>query len=533
MSSRKKRSKCSKSRSKSVSSLNGERFEEEKINPNEDVNNDRFNIKTSKIMGRYIVASKDLNPGEIILSEAPLVVGPCAGCKVICIACYQLLENSNYAKCFECGWPLCKSTCSGINKKYGHTQEECLILKSSKSEKFLNYKDFDRLQENFQAIVPLRCLILKESDPKTFEKIAQMESHETIRKCIPDLWSLDKINVIDRIRLDWGLKEFSEEEIHRICGILEVNCFEIGQNSVSIRGLYPQAFLMSHDCIPNTSHSDEEDFKLTVRASVKISKNQPITLSYAYTLQGTLKRREHLLENKFFECKCLRCKDPTELGTNLGALICPKCKRGSVLPSDPLNCESSWSCNNKSQKCPGYTVTSKSMKLLINRIQSEIDEIDCNDVKKMEYLLEKYRNVLHPNHYLCLSLKLSLSQLYGKINGFLIHELTDELLERKIEICREILKIFDVLEPGYTRIRGVTLYELHAPIMIMVSRKFEKQQITKSELKNLLREVVRYLEEASVILSYEPSSTSEGIMGIAAKEALGRIKDWGNVIGRI
>lgn len=72
----------------------------------------------------------------------------------------------------------------------------------------------------------------------------------------------------------------------------------------------------------------------------------------------------------------------------------------------------------------------------------------------MELFLQKYRNVLHPTHYLCLGVKLSLSQLYGKVNGYLIHELRDELLYRKMEICKEILKAFDVVEPGFTRLRG-------------------------------------------------------------------------------
>lgn len=72
----------------------------------------------------------------------------------------------------------------------------------------------------------------------------------------------------------------------------------------------------------------------------------------------------------------------------------------------------------------------------------------------MEQFLQKYRNVLHPTHYICLSVKLSLSQLYGKVKGYLIHELPDELLERKRDVCKEIIKVFDIVEPGFTRLRG-------------------------------------------------------------------------------
>lgn len=133
-----------------------------------------------------------------------------------------------------------------------------------------------------------------------------MESHNEIRRNIPDLWALNQTRVVDRIIKDWKLTEFSEDEIHTICGILEVcqtnfailthsygcscmkqvNAFEIGQQGVNIRGIYPTSFLLSHDCVPNTNHTDEEDtYKLTVRASTRIPLGHPITLSYAYTLQ--------------------------------------------------------------------------------------------------------------------------------------------------------------------------------------------------------------------------------------------------------
>ncbi|XP_018323549.1 SET domain-containing protein SmydA-8-like [Agrilus planipennis] len=498
-----------------------------------------FRIKNSKVMGRYMVAARYFEPGEIIVSETPLVVGPCTGCKVQCLGCYQTLnQKDKYHKCKNCGWPLCSPKCSGISQYYGHSTSECNILKETKSSNFLNYANFDDLKINLHALVPLRCLLLKSLNPSGYEKLMNMEAHNEIRANIPEVWNGNQKTVVEKIRNDWGLLEYTEEEIHTICGILEVNAFEIGQNGVNIRGLYPSAFLLSHDCVPNTNHNDEEkDFRLTIRASLPISKNQPITLSYAYTLQGTLKRREHLLENKFFECMCKRCSDPTELGTFTSALRCPKCEKGWVLSTNPLDPEAAWSCNNSQtqeseNRCPGYRVTAKSMKLLINRITQEVDSIDCNDIERMEEFLEKYRNVLHPSHYLCLGVKLSLSQLYGKINGYLINELTDEQLTRKREICREIMKIFDIIEPGYTRLRGVTLYELHAPIMILTTRQYEQEDITKSELRRRLKEVVKCLEQANIILGSESPSSAEGMMGIAAKDALEKIRNWEKIIGK-
>ncbi|XP_050298611.1 SET domain-containing protein SmydA-8-like [Anthonomus grandis grandis] len=495
----------------------------------------KYEVKTSKVMGRFIVSKKDIRPGEVIISEGPLVVGPCTDCKVQCLGCYKNLENEKkFTRCHNCGWPICSRKCSGLRTAHGHSEIECTILEECKSASLMNFTSLEDLRLHYQAIVPLRCLILKTTDPSSYSILMDMESHNEIRKNIPDLWELNQTRVVDRIIKDWRLTEFTEEEIHTICGILEVNAFEIGQQGVNIRGLYATAFLLSHDCVPNTNHTDEENtYHLTIRASTRIPKGYPVTLSYAYTLQCTQKRREHLLENKFFECRCKRCADPTELGTYTGALICPKCDNGLVLCDNPLNFDSTWSCIYSGKQCPGYVISANSMKLLLNRISQEADQIDSNDIKAMEHFLQKYRNVLHPTHYLCLAIKISLSQVYGRISGYIIQELNEKPLLRKKELCEEILSVFDVIEPGFTRIRGVTLYEIHAPMMILLTRQIESQPMSKKDIKAALKDILKYLTEAKIILSYEPIHSSEGIMGSAANDALKQIKDWEKIVGKI
>lgn len=43
---------------------------------------------------------------------------------------------------------------------------------------------------------------------------------------------------------------------------------------------------------------------------------------YTNALWGTRERRAHLLSTKYFKCKCKRCSDATELGTNLSTIVC-------------------------------------------------------------------------------------------------------------------------------------------------------------------------------------------------------------------
>lgn len=93
----------------------------------------------------------------------------------------------------------------------------------------------------------------------------------------------------------------------------------------------------------------------------------------------------------------------------------------------------------------------------------------------------------------------------------------------KEEYCRHLLEIVDVLEPGYSRLRGVTMYELHAPIMIQASRLFEDKKITVQEFKKRLREVTKLLRDSEKILSYEPEGSAEYTMALGARDAIKRI----------
>ncbi|XP_063228128.1 SET domain-containing protein SmydA-8 isoform X2 [Bacillus rossius redtenbacheri] len=460
---------------------------------------------------RYLVASRDLRPGELIISEDPLVVGPCYDCQPLCVGCYRRLDlAAQDFRCERCGWPLCAADCPGRGAEHGHSGRECEALAASDARRHL----VEDLRAQYRALVPLRCLLLKAGAPDRWRALRGMESHDELRRAIPSIWSSNQSAVVDRIRRLWRVPGFDESEIHTVCGVLEVNCFEVGQGGVSIRALYPTAFYMAHDCVPNTNHTDDAGYRLYVRASTPIRKGEAITLSYAYTLQGTLKRREHLRDSKFFECRCARCSDPTELGTHAGALLCPRClAEGCVLSSRPLDAAAPWRC----ARCHDYSVEAPAVGLLLDRIGEEAEAIDGNDVEALESFLLKYRNVLHANHYLFLGALHSLSQLYGKVDGYLIDQLPERLLLRKRDICRQLLGVCDVLEPGYTRLRGTILYELHAPLMVLLSRspRFSPQQ---------LKEVMRCLEEASVILGFEPLGSPEGDMGAAARQALAHLR---------
>ncbi|XP_035444080.2 SET domain-containing protein SmydA-8 isoform X1 [Spodoptera frugiperda] len=485
-----------------------------------------YEIKQSEVMGRYLVASRDIRAGEVIVEEPAIAVGPCTGCGLICLGCYRELEETSLAKCRGCKWPMCSGSCPGYGKYTGHSTYECDTLKDIPPD----YSNLEDLKDSYQALMPLRCLLLKTADPAKWTALSAMEAHNELRKARGDIWPINEKNVVQRMK-KWGL-QYEDQEIHTVCGILEVNAFEVGGSGANARALYDRAYLLAHDCTPTTTHTDSERVPgrpLTIRASVPHKAGDLISLCYAYTLQGTLKRREHIKHSKFFDCSCARCRDPTELGTYASAFRCPRCS-GRVLPTAPLDPAAMWHCvDNDCQ----YVMTAPSVQLLLKRLTDEYELIDANDVRGFEGFLHKYRNVIHNTHYLCLSAKHSLSQLYGKVAEYMIHEMPEAELNRKIEICRDLMKAFDVIEPGYSRLRGVTLYELHAPLMILTTRDFEKKAITKDNLRTRLKEIVKYLTESALILGFEPSQSSEGLMATAARDALKKIKTWEQIIGKI
>lgn len=156
-------------------------------------------------------------------------------------------------------------------------------------------------------------------------------------------------------------------------------------------------------------------------------------------------------------------------------------------PSNAL-CHSSLHFPFRCRSC-NYTVGGKSILILLERLFDELEVLDPNSIKDYEDYLKRYANVLHPNHYLILSAKHSLCQLVGRSDGFIINELDLTQLQKKEQYCRDLLNVVNVLEPGNSRIRGIIMYELHAPMMVKITREFENRTINSKQLRCRLKEV--------------------------------------------
>jgi hypothetical protein len=94
------------------------------------------------------------------------------------------------------------------------------------------------------------------------------------------------IQVIRRLRV--SVEPPTAELMQKLCGILDVNAFELrtpdALDGLLLRGLYTEATLMAHDCRGNTHLTVDDNFRLTVYASIAIKENEPILFNYTSSL---------------------------------------------------------------------------------------------------------------------------------------------------------------------------------------------------------------------------------------------------------
>lgn len=318
---------------------------------------------------------------------------------------------------------------------------------------------------------------------------------------------LDHIKAIDQSD-NQILPDCSAEQLHRICGILEVNALNISLPSgLEISALYPTACLLEHSCTPNCYFTFDftKNYKISMIAARDIRRGEHLSIMYTHMLWGTQMRQEHLMTNKYFICSCQRCLDPSELGTYISGLKCIGADElscnGTMLPSDAMP-HTDWICD----VCP-VRIASDQVNILMSNIEAEVDAIMMNsttNIQELENLIEKLKTFLHDNHYHIFALKHSLIQLYGSQKDYLTEQLSDELLERKIVMCHEMLETVDTIDPYAIRLSlysGIILYELHLACVEMESRKLKASKINGipydyEELYN----AERYLARAKTVL---------------------------------
>ena len=256
--------------------------------------NKPYTVKDSKAYGRYMVATRNLAPGDIILREKAALVGPSLdGAKPQCLGCSVGLTEV-FHPCSLCKGPLCSKKC----EKHPMHVDECKQLKLNAGAIY-NRPDHGsmvkrkHLPENcsYQAILPIRAMLLKKTDIKKYKAVLGLQGHVEERKEMKkDV--VVKEQVLPVVQ-QFKLQEAHEDMIQNLCGIFDTNCFEISPSGAgdSLSAIFPAAAMMMHSCYKNTRLTFTDDHVLTILARSPIKKGEKIYHTYAHTFKTTTIRR--------------------------------------------------------------------------------------------------------------------------------------------------------------------------------------------------------------------------------------------------
>ncbi|XP_067627112.1 SET domain-containing protein SmydA-8 [Eurosta solidaginis] len=449
-----------------------------------------FRIAKDNVLGRYLKATRNIKAGSVIFAEMPTIVGPkwyltereeqvavmpCVGCFTPC--------RMGVHHCPKCRWPTCSPNCGGLDNPNLHAPE-CIILMlgpgpaSCDPCSLIDYYRSD-------ALVVLKCLLLQRQNPKKWAELMDMQSHEEERvgselhndaekRIVSYLQRnfLQRLRSVEQKQKEKYLQEYDTKVLHRICGIIETNymCINL-PTGIELSGVYYTACMMEHACQPNCffRFDQRNGFKISIIAGREIANDEHLIIMYSNMLWGTQMRQEHLAMTKHFLCKCERCRDPSELGTNFSAMLCmgdegKRCD-GIQLPKDPLDIKSDWACN----KCP-ITISGTEVRYILAQMTEEVDNLLTRKptVKQLETLIEKLSKFLHQNHFHLFNLKHTLLQLYGNKSGFSTKTLSVGILNRKLKMCEELYDICEKLDPHTIRLSiyvGIILYEMQTVLV--------------------------------------------------------------------
>ena len=89
---------------------------------------------------------------------------------------------------------------------------------------------------------------------------------------------------------------------------------------------------------------------------------------------------------------------------------------------------------------------------IVNESDRILHDTYGHDVLKYEQILLDFRSKFKETHYLVLTVKKFLGDLYGLCEGFEYPKLSLERFQRKIDFLKDFIDVVNHVDPGYTRV---------------------------------------------------------------------------------
>lgn len=166
-----------------------------------------------------------------------------------------------------------------------------------------------------------------------------------------------------------------------------------------------------------------------------------------------------------------------------------------------MDCKTTWKCLNCNTNLPNEQI-----QLILRDIRLQVQQIGPN-IEHIELFISKYTRMLHPNHYLLIEMKQKLAAVIRhtttydnatNLNGTVARFQTDNaannnntdqrilsplenLLQRKIDLCKEFIPLLSILQPGISRLKAIALYEQFSPLVQLARLHHQHKIISDAE----------------------------------------------------
>jgi len=393
-------------------------------------------VKEVEGAGRGLFAAIDIQAGEVVVADWPVVEGPLPTTGGVCLVCFS---DQGCMQCKQCSLKVCRSRTRGCQASH---QQECSVLKAAKKANLST-------ECIYTCIAAVRLMKACERDPACRGLVDPLMDHREIHKQDEQSGWKEVVKFLSK-------QGFCEENIERSLGLLQTNGVTSQSSQGEPRGhaLYPIFSIVNNSCVSNTRHGKKEDAFCLI-ATVPIKAGEEITTSYKSPTQGNIARQLAFKSLWNFQCSCIRCTDPTELGTFSSSLRCPDCTGCcSALVQTQPDVEAEWECEKCAKRFSFTFVQEKTRKL------QQMVESTGHTIDKLETLASILVRVVTPHHFLLMQVKRMLLLMYGNCASHRLETLSPKQIDRKIQLCREYIEVFSVLEPGLTKWKARVCEEL-------------------------------------------------------------------------
>lgn len=138
---------------------------------------------------------------------------------------------------------------------------------------------------------------------------------------------------------------------------------------------------------------------------------------------------------------------------------------------------------------------------MLNVLQEKV--LRAKSIDSLEILLESFKKILHPNHFILVSIKNSLVDSFGILKNYRLPELSETMICSKINFCNDIKAVLDVFERGKSRAKAFLMFDQHCFLVLYAKFNYEKGTIRKTEYMDKLRHACIQLKECIEIFSWE------------------------------